>query len=335
MLNEIDVSLRQAVYYEQLKEQEAEDERERVEEILLVILALILASKIDFSKKVTQAELRSLLASVKAKLGPLVAAHDKAYMAALQGVTNIVAEVTKANYAKLTGKRITAEAFNGTNGANRKLWLQLTRGFVPGVGIEPKNLILDAGKNIAANVARTLKQAYVEKWTPARVVDAFRGTKRLNFKDGLLNKIGNQAKTVTRTLGSHINSFISYNLGRLFYDTYQWISTLDSRTTDVCRSRHMNVYRYGDGPTPPAHHNCRSIIVGMAANLANQYGSNFFSWLRDQPETVLSDMLSPAEARAIRNGTANASDYSAYRPNRRLTPGEFRNRLPFMQAPST
>ena len=39
---------------------------------------------------------------------------------------------------------------------------------------------------------------------------------------------------------------------------YEWISTLDSRTSDICIGLDGNIYPVGKGRLPPAHFNCRS-----------------------------------------------------------------------------
>ena len=39
----------------------------------------------------------------------------------------------------------------------------------------------------------------------------------------------------------------------------EWVSVLDSHTTDYCRGQDGKLYDVGVGPRPPAHYNCRSI----------------------------------------------------------------------------
>lgn len=42
---------------------------------------------------------------------------------------------------------------------------------------------------------------------------------------------------------------------------YEWVATLDSRTTLICAGRDGRVYPVGRGPLPPAHWNCRSTVI--------------------------------------------------------------------------
>lgn len=330
--NEIDVMMRQAVLYEYVKENEADKEQKRSEEIVLLILAVLLASGLDFTKRVTKTQLNALLKTLGEKLRKAIATHDEELVASLKEVMKAVTEVTKSNMAFLTGKKLTAETlFSASTVSNNKLWLKLSKDIMPGTGLPMTDLIKGFGASVINEASKLIRQSFVEKLSIQDITARIRGTAKKGFKDGLLNKLGNQARTLTRTIGTGINSFINNNLGPLFYDRYQWVSTIDQATTDICRSRHMRIFRYGNGPVPPAHYNCRSIIVGMVGDLANQYGSNFFSWLANQPQSVLADLLSEAEARDFRNGNAKADAYRNLRANKRLTPTQFGKKLSTMQ----
>lgn len=151
-----------------------------------------------------------------------------------------------------------------------------------------------------------------------------KGTPARNFKDGALNKLANNMRSYMHTALQHVSSFVSYNYDRLFYDRYQWISTIDSRTTDICRSRHKRIYEYGRGPRPPAHWRCRSRIVGISGDLSNQIPPNYYGWIREQPPGFLSTVLTPAQADAIAKQTARASDFASFANVKHLTPEQYK-----------
>ena len=44
---------------------------------------------------------------------------------------------------------------------------------------------------------------------------------------------------------------------------YQWVATLDTRTSAICAALDDRIFEYGKGPMPPQHFNCRSTIVGI------------------------------------------------------------------------
>ena len=77
-----------------------------------------------------------------------------------------------------------------------------------------------------------------------------------------------QVKTLIRTGTNHLavqarNRTLMEN--RDILDGYEWVATLDSRTTFICMSRDGLIYPVSDNPDrspkPPAHFGCRSTIV--------------------------------------------------------------------------
>ena len=331
MTNAIDVALRQQIYFEALKEYEADKAEDLTDEIIAALLGVLVKLGFTSFASVPKSRMAELLRRAKDALTSALVAGTDNLVERLQTVLAVTLKVTKSNYGFITGKRITTKSFDGSNGANKALWLKLTRDIVPGVGHEPLNLLKDFTRSTLNNVAVLIKRAFAEKWTVAQLVEAIKGTERLGYRDGLTRKIANQFKTVTRTLMQHVQAFIDHELGRVFYEKYQWISTIDAVTTHVCRSRHLKVYTYGKGPKPPAHHNCRSKIVGIAGDLSNQAPRTFYEWLKSQPRALVSDMLTKSEADAIANGTAKAADYAAFRNVKRLTPAAFGRKVNMMQ----
>lgn len=71
---------------------------------------------------------------------------------------------------------------------------------------------------------------------------------------------------------------------------YEWVSILDSRTSEICRSRSGLRYRYGRGPLPPAHPNCRSMIVPVVDGKAIN-NPTFKDWTQGLPTKVRTDMF--------------------------------------------
>ena len=74
---------------------------------------------------------------------------------------------------------------------------------------------------------------------------------------GVINTLQRrQLDTLVRTITNHTSSVAR---GQVYYankdllDGYQWVATLDNRTTMICGSRDGKVYQYGSGPMPPAH----------------------------------------------------------------------------------
>ncbi|HAI38149.1 MAG TPA: hypothetical protein DCM40_08510, partial [Maribacter sp.] len=63
---------------------------------------------------------------------------------------------------------------------------------------------------------------------------------------------------------------------------FQWLSTLDTRTSDICKSYSGLTWDSNKNPighkknyrTPPAHYNCRSVIVPMLKSFSELAGKD-------------------------------------------------------------
>lgn len=99
-----------------------------------------------------------------------------------------------------------------------------------------------------------------------------RGTKAQGFKDGIMHIKRYQAEALVRTSVQAVSNAarsetIMANADIL--DGLQWLATLDSRTSDICRARSGLVWTVDGTPVghnkkyspPPAHWNCRSVVV--------------------------------------------------------------------------
>lgn len=90
------------------------------------------------------------------------------------------------------------------------------------------------------------------------------GTAQFNGQDGVTETTRQQADGITRTA---VNFFSNAARREFFienndiFSQEMWVSTLDNRTTPICRSRDGNIYPVGEGPYPPAHFGCRSLRV--------------------------------------------------------------------------
>jgi len=98
----------------------------------------------------------------------------------------------------------------------------------------------------------------------AQIMSRIRGTKARNYKDGLLSMSKRKAERIVRTAINHTAaqaraSLIAANSD--IFTHYEWVATLDSRTSDICRGLDGKKFKIGKGRLPPAHPNCRSTII--------------------------------------------------------------------------
>lgn len=103
-----------------------------------------------------------------------------------------------------------------------------------------------------------------EGQTIGQIVRRIRGTRAAGFTDGILEIGRRQAEAVTRTAVNHVSSNARSELFKAnsrVVKSVQWVSTLDSRTTPICRARDGKTYPVDSGPRPPAHIGCRSTVA--------------------------------------------------------------------------
>lgn len=116
-----------------------------------------------------------------------------------------------------------------------------------------------------------------------------------------------------------------------------WVSTLDSRTSDICIIRDGQVYPPKKGPRPPAHINCRSGTLGILNGQSEIWGDRASSvgpvpakttypqYLRRQPAAFQDEILGKTRGRLFRQGGVTINRFID-RNGRRYTLDELRLR---------
>lgn len=319
----LDVAVRHQAYIEGVKNHEAEAMDPTAEALVVLLAALLLKwgyKKIsDMPKRV----LREFAAEFNRRADKLLELFRKGFTKTLKEIAKLDALVTSMNFSVLTGKPAVSP-----NTADS--WAKINNDIIPGTGHLPAALLSDFVRSTKHQIGLLIKRAYVEQWTPAQLLEALNGTKGRNFKDGLLHKIKNQWNTVQQTLIQHVRQWFNYNLGRLYYDAYEWVAVLDSRTTDICRSRHGHIYRYGSGPRPPAHYNCRSTIVGITGVEAFPVPPSFYAWIKEQPTVVQDDILGRDRGRQLRAGKLKAKELPKFDGTKKIPPTDLAKYQPRM-----
>lgn len=174
-------------------------------------------------------------------------------------------------------------------------------------------------------VRDAIRAGIVEGRTTEQIVRDLRGTKAQGFKDGILDTNRRATEAVVRTAVNHTaNTAREYTYERNadLVKGVRWNSTLDGRTSAVCRARDGKVYDPGKGPRPPAHFNCRSSTSPVLASWrdlgfdidelppstrASMNGQvpadqDYDTWLRKQPRAFQVEVLGETKAKLFRAG---------------------------------
>ena len=89
--------------------------------------------------------------------------------------------------------------------------------------------------------------------------------KQIAAAGGELTKLANhQIQTIVRTSVNQVSNQASmavYAANKKVSPRYEYVATLDSRTSPICQRLDGQKFEYNNGPTPPQHFNCRSTVV--------------------------------------------------------------------------
>ena len=89
--------------------------------------------------------------------------------------------------------------------------------------------------------------------------------KQIALAGGELTKLANhQIQTIVRTSVNQVTNQASqavYAANKKVAPKYEYVATLDSRTSAICQRLDGQTFDYNNGPTPPQHFNCRSTTV--------------------------------------------------------------------------
>jgi len=89
--------------------------------------------------------------------------------------------------------------------------------------------------------------------------------KQISQAGGELIKLStNQIQTIVRTSVNQVQNQASqavYAANSKVAPKYEYVATLDSRTSPICKRLDGRKFAYNKGPTPPQHFNCRSTTV--------------------------------------------------------------------------
>lgn len=133
----------------------------------------------------------------------------------------------------------------------------------PLLGEMVEDMLADIPERAKRQVYSRIRQGISQGETNYQIVRALRGTKALNYKDGVLQTSRNDVERVVRTGRTHIsNESYEETYRALGVEEVVWTSTLDGRTSKICASRDGSRFKVGSNhPSPPAHPNCRSVLA--------------------------------------------------------------------------
>ncbi len=175
-------------------------------------------------------------------------------------------------------------------------------------------------------------------------------------KNGYLqNQNMKSIKSMVRTATNHVSNTArqkTYADNDDIVTGYEWVSTLDMRTSSICRSLDGNVYKYDDpkAPRPAIHINCRSTTApvldarfniddddetraskGVEGGQQVSANTTYYSWLKEQGgqgakgRAFVEDVLGKERAKLFLDGGLSVDQF------KRLTIDELFQHIPLSE----
>jgi SPP1 gp7 family putative phage head morphogenesis protein len=248
------------------------------------VLRLLAETELDLLERITGAfaagkdasRLESILASVLKRRAQVYQAIGKELTEQLKGLAEAeaaweAAALTgsvpiKLNLASVPLESVLAAAGTPINGVPLEGWLN------------------NIGSSEATRLQQVVSLAIVQGQTIDQLASAIRGTAKANFEDGILAVSRRNAQALARTAVSHVSNQAResvWNANKDIVRALRWTSTLDGRTSSICQARDGHLTPVGDsilppseqplspaGARPPAHFQCRSVMVAVLDGVA-------------------------------------------------------------------
>lgn len=230
--------------------------------------------------------------------------------------------------ADWTGKTLTANVdASFTSPSPEQVWSAIK--FQP-LGLDSKPVdfqqLISGWSTVEVNrLVMGVKSGFVQGKTTRQIVKEVAGA------GGLADVSQRNAATVVRTALNHVSTQareIIYQKNSDIVEKYEWVSTLDSRTSTICRSRDGQKYDIGKGPLPPAHPNCRSATApvisaefdfldagakraarGADGGMQVDASTTYYDFLKQQPAWFQDEALGPIRGKIFRNSGISPEEF--------------------------
>ena len=133
-------------------------------------------------------------------------------------------------------------------------------------------------------IEQAIRLGVAQGETIDQMVARIRGTRAAHYQNGVLSISRRNAEALVRTAVNHVSNqareLVWHDAGDLIL-ALRWTATLDGRTSDICRARDGRFAApegrelpeglaklEPQGARPPAHFNCRSVMVALLNGVA-------------------------------------------------------------------
>jgi len=203
-----------------------------------------------------------------------------------------------------------------------------------------ESFIKDWSTKSVTSVENAIRVGYFEGQTNQQILKQVIGTKANRYADGVVDATARDARAVVQTAIQHVAQVARsevYASNSDIVAEYEWVSTLDSRTTPQCQGLDGRTFPIGKGPLPPIHINCRSSTTPVInnkyiretlrqgqtrASVDGQVPANlsYYEWLKTQPESFQDQALGPMRGQLLRDGGLSAQRFQELQLGKNFEP---------------
>lgn len=332
----ITLATRHQVFLERLKTQQAQDFASVLPKLGSAIIEVMSALEVDTIDQLSRRALRALLGELRDKQEELIAKAQERLLENLRGISSYEADF---EYRMLQGMFNTAGSSLSLNAvAASRAWAASAGNPLSAAGQLLEPFVAGWGARQVEGVNQAVMRAWGEGRTVSQLMRDIRGTRSLNYKDGLVDISRRQAEAVARTAVQHVAQQSREELWQANKDIvegYTFVATLDGKTTSQCRSLDGKRFELGKGPRPPLHINCRSTTIpilpkefdfldkGATRSSKDGYvpaNQSYYDWLKGQPESFQREVLGDARTKIFREGSLSAEKFAALNLGRNFEP---------------
>ena len=332
----LDDATRHAVMLERLKAAEVRDFNALLPILQKQIDDVTTRMKASRLSELKRGELNAMLRILKQAQDDAVAQHTDKLLANLERLSEYEAHFEASTIeAQAQAAGVTYRVRPATPSA---AWALANAVPLSATGDLLKSWVKDMTAAEVAQINKVLLRGFSEGWTNDQLKEILSGTKKMNYKDGLLPRMGRHNSTIVRTAVQHVASTsreATWKANSDIIEEYQWLSTLDSRTSEQCRSLDGRVFKIGEGPRPPIHPNCRSTTIAVlkgklkvlsqgrtraSADGPVDASLTYYEWLQQQSAEFQKDVLGPGKFAIFKQDGMTAEKFAKLQLNSAFAP---------------
>lgn len=210
--------------------------------------------------------------------------------------------------------------------ASGRLWAAIANNPIPANGMLLEKFLATFSLSARGSVENLIRRAWANNDSVAHLTAELTGV-RLREGTGQIDRIRAQNDAVVRTAIQMIHVQTQAGVLSSMFARYVWNSVIDNATTDICRSRDGKIFKFGEGPLPPAHIRCRSHIAPVTGKTGDWQDPPLILWLKGQPLKIQRLLLNEQGAQLLNSGDLKAKELHGFFNSKPADVEEFKSFL--------